>query len=898
MASVTDIANGALTRASIGRIDDINEASKLAADCRAIWPAVRDTLLTLAEWDHARRRVVLRPQIIASDAVPAGHRDSLVVARPLGYELRSFRWSVEIQYRDENHRLQTIRVQVPLGGDYLPAREPLDMAQEYPQIDLPVELTTPSSLTASSEDGYIVLAWSAVMHATDYGYRYRAGKDGNFTTVLTTGGRNTVTIDNLVNGQFYQFQVVALADGQLSKWSDAVAGIPTAVRVVALLVPPQPVNLVATPRSESMHLAWNRIATATSYEYRYRAAGASWVVVSSPPIVDNDVVALNLVNGTQYEFQVRALNIWGASLWSDSVFATPEATAPDAPTGLIGLSGNTRIRLTWNAVATATSYEYRLRLATAEAWTVPANQGTNLGRAIVISGLTNDSAYHLAVRAVNAAGASEWSQHVEVTPTALATPAPQNLVASPGDQRVQLNWDTVGSTIDYDHRYRETRAAGAWTEIVTSGDTDTEATVSGLTNGVEYEFQVRANRGDAGGGFSPWSASVTATPQVSAPANAPTTFSATAGDELAILDWSAVDDAVSYEVRMRAGSTGAWTILEMEFGGLQTTIFDLTNGQLYEFEVRAKNAGGVSAWSATATATPIRIIDVPEVPTNVAVSLGDEQATLTFDASDGALDYDHRYRVADTGGGNPGPWIAFTGEMPADTSTSITITGLTNGVAYDFGVRAGNSAGESDWSASVQGTPSEVENVPPTPTGVSATAGDSEFDASWSGDETADDYRYRYRSGAEWTYGTTTAETVTVANLENGTAYQFQVQARNSAGSSAWVPVPALEVTPVAALRIPSWRTPEVGDGRVLLRWFDVEGETRYDFVWNDTGTAPANVLNPGDDYYSDHADPNTDHGTIGSLTNGTTYYFWMRARKDDTFSDWSEVLVVTPQAA
>ena len=48
-------------------------------------------------------------------------------------------------------------------------------------------------------------------------------------------------------------------------------------------------------------------------------------------------------------------------------------------------------------------------------------------------------------------------------------------------------------------------------------------------------------------------------------------------------------------------------------------------------------------------------------------------------------------------------WSDRTGETTSDTDTSVTISGLTNGTAYQVQVRAANSIGESGWSTANRG---------------------------------------------------------------------------------------------------------------------------------------------------------------------------------------------------
>ncbi len=82
---------------------------------------------------------------------------------------------------------------------------------------------------------------------------------------------------------------------------------------------------------------------------------------------------------------------------------------------------------------------------------------------------------------------------------------------------------------------------------------------------------------------------------------------------------------------------------------------------------------------------------------------------------------------------------------------------------------------------------------PGAPQSLSPTTGDAQVTLSWSppannGGATITGYEYRYAESSgsypsDWTSaGGSGASSVTVSNLSNGTSYQFQVRARNSAG--------------------------------------------------------------------------------------------------------------------
>ena len=156
---------------------------------------------------------------------------------------------------------------------------------------------------------------------------------------------------------------------------------------------------------------------------------------------------------------------------------------------------------------------------------------------------------------------------------------------------------------------------------------------------------------------------------------------------------------------MRYGTGGgSWTELPDDVKSTSTsaTISSLTNGTTYAVQVRAGNSAGDGEWSASATGTPVAPASAPAAPSPPRLTAGDGQlgVSWTVPAANGAAinDYDVRYG---TGGGS---WT----ELPDDvksTSTSATISSLTNGTTYEVQVRAGNPAGDGEWSASATGTP-------------------------------------------------------------------------------------------------------------------------------------------------------------------------------------------------
>ena len=140
--------------------------------------------------------------------------------------------------------------------------------------------------------------------------------------------------------------------------------------------------------------------------------------------------------------------------------------------------------------------------------------------------------------------------------------------------------------------------------FLASGAETTSATVGGLTNGVEYTFQVRAVDFYGGG---PPSDIVRATP-MPAPA-APTNFTATPGNGRVRLTWDDPydPDITGYEYRQAWGGGNFSPATEISGSSATTTshtVRDLTNHLTYGFQIRAVNYYGAGDWSPSSNATP------------------------------------------------------------------------------------------------------------------------------------------------------------------------------------------------------------------------------------------------------------------------------------------------------
>jgi outer membrane protein OmpA-like peptidoglycan-associated protein len=449
-----------------------------------------------------------------------------------------------------------------------------------------------------------------------------------------------------------------------------------------------------------------------------------------------------------------------------------------------------------------------------------------------------------------------------------APSAPTNVNGSPANASVSLYWSAPSSSgatslSGYVVQYA-TSPYSTWTTASSCTGTATTCTVSSLTNGTPYEFEVAAVNSVGQGSFSSPSGPLTPT----GPPSAPVITGVTPSDGSLSLVFNAASSSLpilDYQYSLDDGAT--WVS-----GGVTSsplTLNGLTNGTAYSVLLRAVSSAGDGPASAPADGTPSAL---PGAPTITSITPGGDGTSLGVDFVPGYTGGSPiiSYQVATSvgaGTNNFGSWATVTG-----TTSPLTVTGLSNGTTYSVELRAVNGDGSGPPSVYVVGV---TLTVPTAPTITSLTPGDSSLQVTYSSFSSANDggsaiseVDYSLDGGTTWINAGTLADPFTISSLTNGTLYTVMLRADNGVGDSG-----ASNSSSGTPRTLPGAPTQVVATG----------GATSAQVSWNvpsSTGGAP--ILSYSASAYGAPTGGSavasctsaTLSCTISGLANDTTYYF------------------------
>lgn len=304
------------------------------------------------------------------------------------------------------------------------------------------------------------------------------------------------------------------------------------------------------------------------------------------------------------------------------------------------------------------------------------------------------------------------------------------------------------------------------------------------------------------------------------------------------------------------GLTGGTT--QLNFGGTSFSTIgalvldssDPTNNVLYVGDdPTAGSIAGSGRWWQVLSAPPPPA--PPSAPLNVTATAGNASATLTWSAP-----VNHQpvtsYTVHDTFASNSvlvpdGTVTAVPGStvVPA----TATVTGLVNGVTYQFEVLASNAQGSGPLSAPSNLVTPQAPTVPGAPTNVSASSSDASASVSWTAPTSNGGSPITSYTVTALVTGAPTGISATVgggatgavvAGLTNGLAYTFSVHATNAIGNGP-ESTQSAAVTP-AAITAPDMSIAMSGPASVIAG-----GNAVYSMVVTNLGTSTASAVTVND---------------------------------------------------
>lgn len=559
-------------------------------------------------------------------------------------------------------------------------------------------------------------------------------------------------------------------------------------------------------------------------ENQYVASSGNLVTDPQWRSVSNKTVTVHgLEAGKKYGIQVKARNSEQVETVYSSV--VPAWTHVYPPKALDSESSQQWINVTWSGSPEAARYDV-------EADGVIYNAGK--AEEFKHTGLQPNTRHEYKVRAVTLGGAGQWSAVLAAHTLPDPPAVPANIGAEPSQTEVALEWDASAKAERYEI---EADSGTVYTELKPS------FTHRDLKPKEEHTYRIRAINS---GGTSDWSKAVTVK-TLPYPPVAPAQPLAQPSIYAIEVSWNKVEEADGYEVEVDG--------FIVDTGDTDTYVHDeLEPVSGHTYRVRAKNAGGKSAWSDRVDMTTHP--EKPSVPSNIMSTSDETSVTLTW------------YKVIHTDSYE----VEVDGRVLKNIRDNQYIhDDLRADTMHTYRLRAVNISGKSDWSR-----PVSMRTMPPgngdslSLTNIVALVTNNRILISW--DTVSADAKYDVEvDGTVYDNGLVTLYNHTGLSEHEFHTYKIRLQTKDGTGGGEWVAALSLSTLPNPP-DAPGGVQAFAKEHAIELRWDKVGGATGYDIEIDgkvmDLGTAR--------DYL---------HNELGS---GTSHTYRIRAKNETGVTAWS----------
>jgi hypothetical protein len=202
-------------------------------------------------------------------------------------------------------------------------------------------------------------------------------------------------------------------------WTQAPGYNGTITVPASTTAPSVPGNLVATPSSAQVALAWDvpssdggSVITDYIVQYKLSSAG-SWTTFADGTSTARTATVTGLTNGSNYDFRVAAVNAIGTGS-NDTITGVPVAAAPTVASAVTFPSASVNptshnIVLNWTAPASnggsaITNYLIEAKLSSGSTWSTVTHTAFSSNSFEILTGLTDGATYDFRISPINAQG--------------------------------------------------------------------------------------------------------------------------------------------------------------------------------------------------------------------------------------------------------------------------------------------------------------------------------------------------------------------------------------------------------------------------------------------------------------------------------------------------------------